>query len=110
MKSTTTLRLARPPIELMYFANALTATGEPWKRPGASGFSSSATTAMRISSGLMPTSVAVGFSLAPCATAGAATSPIVTAHATHSATVRITFMGPPSGTVPEGAVRLIIID
>ena len=57
MKSTTSLRPARPPFALMYFAAPFTPATEPAKKPGTSGFSTSATTAMRISFGLTPTSV-----------------------------------------------------
>jgi hypothetical protein len=56
MKSTTSLRPARPPWALMYFAKPFTAAGTLANRPGSSVFSTSATTAMRIVVGVMPTS------------------------------------------------------
>ena len=48
----------------MYFAQPFTPSTEPWKMPGDSGVSTSATTAMRIVVGVTPTSVAVGFVVA----------------------------------------------
>ena len=63
MKSTTTLRPASPPLPLMYLPKPMTASREPANAPGASGVSTSAITAMRISSALTPTSVACGASL-----------------------------------------------
>src|SRR6478752_3693523 len=62
MKSTATLRPARPPLALVYLAQPFTPSTEPWKMPGASELSTSATTAMRIVVSLTPTSVAAGFS------------------------------------------------
>ena len=56
---------------LRYLAAARTPSTAPLKSPGASGVSTSASTAMWISVALMPTSVAFGFSLLDCAPDGA---------------------------------------
>ncbi len=67
MKSTTSLRPARPPPPALLFRNfaaPLTPSTEPWKIPGTIGLSTSAITAMWISVAVTPTSVAVGFSVA----------------------------------------------
>ena len=48
------LALASPPCLLTYFAQPSTPSTEPWNSPGASGFSTSAMTAMRISSACDP--------------------------------------------------------
>ena len=62
MKSTLTLRPARPPCALMYLAKPLNPSTTPWNSPGASGVSTSASTAILISFGVMPMSDdAVGF-------------------------------------------------
>ena len=52
-----------------------TPSTEPWKSPGAIGFSTSAITAIRISSAVMPISVASGFSSPPCARLRSRSSP-----------------------------------
>ena len=95
MKSTTTLRLASPPCLLTYFAQPSTPSTEPWNRPGASGFSTSAMTAMWISSGVIPTSDAVGFSLLPCAPTIAAVTDMTRTTVATSATQRVPFTIPP---------------
>src|SRR5258706_4295537 len=59
MKSTLTLRPAMPPLALMYLAAPFTESTADWNSPGANGLSTSATTAMRISVGDTPTSVAL---------------------------------------------------
>ena len=59
MKSTTSLRPAMPPCALMYLAKPWTPATEPANRPGSTGTSTSATTAIRIVVGVTPTSVAL---------------------------------------------------
>ena len=88
MKSTCTLRPARPPCALMYLPHALHRVGrEPLNRPGASGVFTSAMTAMRIVVGVTPTSVAFGFSFVDWA---ALRAPADGASATEVATARTT--------------------
>ena len=61
MKSITTLRPAMPPSLLTILAQAFIASTDAWKRPGWIGVSTSAMTATRISSAVIPTSSALGF-------------------------------------------------
>src|SRR4051794_27830751 len=96
MKSTFTLRPAIPPVALMYLAAPFTASTADWNRPGANGLSTSATTAMRISVGVTPTSVALLASLcAPALTVPTVASPaeMTSAHAQNATLSR--FTGPP---------------
>src|SRR5438552_387785 len=97
MKSTCTLRPARPPRPLMNFANALTPLTTPWNRPGRTGLSTSAITAMRIVSLLTPTSESCsGWDCRGAATAPDGTSAAVpAASATMSTTQRVRLTGPP---------------
>ena len=62
-------------LELMYFANPWTALRAPMKTLGMIGVSTSAITAMWISVGVTPTSLADGFSLPACAVAAPASDP-----------------------------------
>ncbi len=80
MKSTTTLRPASPPWALVYFAQPFTPSTEPWNRPGDSGVSTSATTAMRIVVGVTPTSLAV-FAVVVVAAEATDATPLVAARA-----------------------------
>ncbi len=98
MKSTFSLRPATPPLAFTDFTAALTPSTVPWKRPGLSGLSTSATTAMRISSAVTPmslsaTALAAAFDCAATGPARVATP----ASARHHAVPRITkrFMGLP---------------
>ena len=95
MKSTTTSRPASPPFLLMFLAQPSTPLGAPWNRPGASGFSTSAITAMRISSSVMPTSVASGFSSPPCAAAMAVVADIASTVVRTTAIQRVRLKVPP---------------
>src|SRR6478609_4793724 len=90
MKSTTSLRPAMPPppaLLLMYFAAPFTPSAAPLNRPGARALSTSASTAMWISLAVTPISVALGFSLDDCATAGA--TPTMATPIAHAPTSRI---------------------
>ena len=82
MKSTTTLRPAMPPSWLTVGAHAFTASAPDLKRPGTTGLSTSATTAMRISESVIPTSLAFGFC---CAPAGTSATPMKVATTTTAA-------------------------
>ena len=80
----------------MYFAAPFTESTADWNSPGANGLSTSATTAMRISVGVTPTSVALFASL--CALAltvptVASAAEIASAHAQIVTLSR--FTGPP---------------
>ncbi len=65
MKSTFSLRPATPPVALISFTAAFTPSTAPWNKPGLNGLSMSATTAMRISSLVTPTSVAPSLAVVP---------------------------------------------
>ena len=82
MKSTTTLRPARPPALLIVAPHAFTASAPALNRPGTIGLSTSAITAMRISVSVMPTSSAFTFC---CAPAGTRATPIKVATTTMAA-------------------------
>ena len=110
MKSTTTLRPPSPPLLLMYFPNPRTASREPANAPGASGVSTSAITAIRISVGVTPTSVACGASLLESAAPAPGTPAASTLASTVIATVtasarrraRIIVFPPSPGRVSAG--------
>src|SRR4051794_29292162 len=73
-KSTTTLRPASPPCALTYLVNPLKPSTTPWNRPGASGVSTSATTATLIWVGDTPISGGGGATPAVAVAAAATTS------------------------------------
>ena len=87
MNSTTSLRPAMPPSWFTYLANARTASTGPAKKPGRSWLSTSATTAMRISSAVIPMSEAAA--PPPCAPVGGATAATVVRLAATAAAVAI---------------------
>ncbi len=105
-KSTTTLRPASPPFALTYLAQPFTPSTEPWNTPGASGVSTSATTAIRISLSVTPISVAVGLSPPElCATAAAAVAVMASTTVATSAIQRVCFTRSPLGSVTDAAWR-----
>ena len=106
MKSTTTLRFARPPFELMYLPKPCTASADPLNRPGASGVFTSAMTAMWISVGLTPTSLALGASLAlDWPDAVPAVNARATPTAVNSATQRNRFTNSPLDSGSDTGIR-----
>jgi hypothetical protein len=80
----------------MYLATPFTPSTEALNKPGANELSTSAITAMWISVGVIPTSVALGFSLlVDCAPATADVPTNATATAAPSATQRTFFIAFP---------------
>ncbi len=91
---------------LTYFAQPFTPSTEPWKMPGASGVSTSATTAIRISLSVTPTSVAVGFSpLELCANETALVAVMASTTVATSANQRVCFTCSPRKSLTAPLLR-----
>jgi hypothetical protein len=95
MKSTWTLRPARPPLSLTNLANARTPFTEPWNSPGRAALSTSAITAMRMVSAVTPISPVAGCCCCGRAPAVVGTSAPTSPSATTSTTQRGPFTVPP---------------